>query len=132
MGHDKKLRSRPERRLILTLALHAGGQYVIDPSRLAREMSPRVWSWWRALWAIDPQDANRADRAAATIASVVVNAAGAKKQDGDYFKPSDFAPYLAAQIEPEERARLEVELAEAELADYFDRVSGHKAHRYLE
>lgn len=112
--------------------MHAGGQYVIDPSRLVREMSPRTLGLYRAMWVIDPQDMNRLDRAAGQIANAVVHAAGANKQDGTEFRPADFTPYIDAQHEPEELARMELERSEAELSAFFDRASGHKAHCYLE
>lgn len=82
---------------------------------------------WAAKWEIDPEDANRADWRAAEIAAAVVNVAGAKKEDGSYFGPSDFVPYIDKQIDPEERRRREIESDEAQLMAFFDRASGHKA-----
>lgn len=116
----------------MTLALKAGGQYVVDPSRLVREMGARTLQLWRAYWEIDPQDGNRADRAAAQVASAVANSAGARKEGGGFFTPDDFVPYLRAQVEPEELARRELEREEAALSAYLDRASGHKAHAFEE
>lgn len=83
-------------------------------------MSPRTLGLYAAKWAIDPEDENRADLRAGEIAAAVVNAAGAKKDDGTHFTPNDFAPYLRAQIDPEELARRENAENDAQLMAYFE------------
>lgn len=95
-------------------------------------MSTRTLQLYRALWEIDPQDENRADRRAAMLAAATVNSAGAKKTDGGTFNDWDFLPYVRAQIDPDELRRMEIERDEAELMAYLEKASGHKAHRYLE
>lgn len=83
-------------------------------------MSPRTLGLYAAKWAIDPEDENRADLRAGEIAAAVVSAAGAKKDDGSHFTPEDFAPYLRAQIDPDELACRNEAEREAQLMAFFE------------
>lgn len=83
-------------------------------------MSPRTLGLYAAKWAIDPEDENRADLRAGEIAAAVVNAAGAKKDDGSHFTPEDFTPYLRAQVDPDELARRVEAENEARLMAFFE------------
>lgn len=85
-------------------------------------MRPSTLRRWLALYAIDPWDENRADLRAGVIAAAGMEAQGAKKLDGSRFVPSDFTPYAAAQVDPEqEQAALSARLRAALM-----NASGHK------
>jgi hypothetical protein len=81
--------------------LHAGGQYVVDPSRLLQDMRPSTLGLWLGMAEIDPFDGNRADLNAATVASSLMAANGVTTKDGRPFSPADFLPFARVQ-EPAE------------------------------
>lgn len=74
--------------------MRAGGHYIADPGRLLQEMRPSTWGLWRALYAIDPWDEQRADLRQAIATAALVQAQGARRVGGGSFSYLDFMPYV--------------------------------------
>lgn len=88
-GGRKKIASRPERRLILELALALG---YASPARMLREMRPSELGEWTAFWLINPWGANRGDLQAGIVASTVANAFRDTRKRRKAFAAADFMP----------------------------------------
>lgn len=81
--------------------MRAGGQYVVDPALLVRDMRRSTFGLWAALNRIDSFDGHRDDLNAATISAAIMAAQGVKKNTGEPFYASDFMPFQDMQKPPE-------------------------------